>query len=79
MAHKHNHYTMALVGYANELFELFNEETIHVYTDDKSKVNVGTLTVSCYFQFRRFFPVGDSPVYGDHDFPYARSKITPSR
>lgn len=76
--HQDLHFTMAQVGYANELFELFHDEAARISVDDKNKVNVGTLAVSRFFHISKFFPVDDSPNYGDHDFPYPDSKIVPS-
>ena len=76
--HKDLHFTMAQVGYVNELFELFHEETARISVDDKNKVNVGTLAVSRFFHISKFFPINDAPNYGDHDFPYPDSKIVPS-
>ena len=72
------HYTMAQVGYANELFELFHDEAVRISADDKNKINVGTLAVSRYFQIRKYFPSDDTPNYTDHDFPLPDAKIVPS-
>ena len=72
------HYTMAQVGYANELFELYSDECVRISADDKNKVNIGTLAVSRFYQINKFFPMNDSPNYGDHDFPHPDCKIVPS-
>ncbi|XP_064619462.1 uncharacterized protein LOC135482911, partial [Lineus longissimus] len=47
-------------------------------SDDKNKVNVGTLAVSRYIQIRKIFPTSDRPNYHDHDFPEPNSKLNPS-
>ena len=43
--HRDLHFTMVQVGYANELFELFHDETARISVDEKNKVHVGTLTI----------------------------------
>lgn len=69
---------MAQVAYANELFELFNDECIWLSVDDKNKINMRTLAVYRYFQINRFFPVNDKPDYNDHDIPHPDCKVVPS-
>ena len=76
--HEDHHYTMAQIGYCNELFQLHADEGLRISADDKNEINVGSLAVSRYFQLRRFFPTADSPNHLDRDFPYAGSKISPS-
>ena len=56
----------------------YSDECCILSCDDMNKVNVGTLAVSRYHQIGKFFSISDTPSYGDHDFPYRKSKIIPS-
>jgi hypothetical protein len=66
------------VQLANELFELYQDETIRISCDDKIKIPTGIPAVSRYSSIQKFFMIENSPNYRDHDFPFEKSKIIPS-
>ena len=76
--HADFHFTCAQVNYIGELSEMLVNETVALSTDDKNKLNVGTLAVSRYFNQGKFFMTNDQPNYPDHDFPFSGAKLVPA-
>ncbi|XP_062515262.1 uncharacterized protein LOC134190768 [Corticium candelabrum] len=76
--HENGHFCLAQVGYMLEFSQQHSDSTSTFSCDNKNKVNIGTLAVSRYHQLRKFFPIGNGPVYKDHDFPFQNAKIIPS-
>ena len=48
--HPDFHFIAAQVNFICEMMFLFENETLVYSADDKNKINVGTLAVSCYHQ-----------------------------
>ena len=76
--HEDFHYSCAQVNLLNEMAYLFKENTLSLSVDNKNKVEVGIPATSRRTKIRTFHLVDQAPVYNDHDFPNANSKLVPA-